>query len=58
MNIATASLSRQGTRASTNMLRVKVFVAIKTGDDAIAGQFSGHLTARQTSDAVTDDKAG
>ena len=41
-----------------NMLRVQVLVAIEAGDNTVAGQFSGHLTARQTSDTITDDKAG
>ena len=41
-----------------NMLRIQVLVAIKAGNDAVAGQLSGNFAARQTRDAVTDDKAG
>ena len=48
----------RGLHIITDMLRVKVFVAIEAGNNTVAGQFSGHLTARQASDAVTDDKAG
>ena len=42
----------------TNMLRIQVLVAIKAGNNAIAGQLSGHLAARQARNAVADDKAG
>ena len=41
-----------------NMLRIKMFVAIKAGDNAVAGQRGGHFAARQPRDAVADDKAG